>query len=922
MKKYNNIVKVTIYLLLVFIFHILPGTNSHAQKKLNINILNDSENHDIQLSPWGPYSKRYAGISHISDIKKGLRLDFTLCPGYYRNNIMVPNVLFDSSYSPWEISPEMDKITYRYQMEWKDKVYIDATYFVLDSSEVLIEMNCVNNTDYSQNLTLNSLLFINYPDAYPKVKASGHESMKWISAVDYTKIDMAVKPPQFRLVRDGLKLCEVRSNESIDGSLLANRFGKEVNDEVVYSVNVDKKKGEGKLYFRYRVDKGDTARFKLSGICDDYINFVGTGNFEIQQQSCRFDSENVLKMSSSGKSEIEFDGFFISQDATSSVPQIVPQNKYLKPDILFEEGTSKLILKYKDIDKYYGLKWDYPYSEVREVLNNELDIFFKITANNNGPKSFPGNGEGHFTNLYLRPIEVEPKVERKLYLLLSAGTETEVNEKLDRFNLEETLGKISVNPPVTPVLPAGKKFEFGNKMLQAALLSNVVYPIYTQRQYIRHFTPGKWWNSLYTWDVGFVALGMKEVDIQKSYEIINAYTTPVGSQSAFIHHGSPVPVQFFAFFDLWNKTQSKKLLTYLYPRLKQYFQFMTGEIPTSTTRMPSNLLRTWDYFYNSGGWDDYPPQRYLRNNPAEYKNITSVVTTAYCIRVAKIMRLCALSLGMKNDVTYYDRQIEQFAHALNKFSWDEESGYFSYVIHDANGLPLESMRYGPDKSNFNMGLDGVSPIVSGICNQSQQEKLIKKIFSGEHLWTPYGITAVDQSASYYEKDGYWNGTVWMPHQWFIWKSMLDIGEGEKAYLIAKTALDLWERETELTYKTFEHFINSSGRGAGWSQFSGLSAPVLNWFASYYKTGTVTTGFEIWIEEQQFNSKFSSYNAKLKFDDTSQNEKCILVCMNPDYNYKAFFNDLRIKTISYHPGFLQIYLPATGKQGQLKVLVED
>ena len=24
--------------------------------------------------------------------------------------------------------------------------------------------------------------------------------------------------------------------------------------------------------------------------------------------------------------------------------------------------------------------------------------------------------------------------------------------------------------------------------------------------------------------------------------------------------------------------------------------------------MKSSLLKTWDYFYNSGGWDDYPPQ--------------------------------------------------------------------------------------------------------------------------------------------------------------------------------------------------------------------------------------------------------------------------------------------------------------------------
>ena len=82
----------------------------------------------------------------------------------------------------------------------------------------------------------------------------------------------------------------------------------------------------------------------------------------------------------------------------------------------------------------------------------------------------------------------------------------------------------------------GKKYEFGNRLLQSALLSNIVYPVRTQGQYIRHFTPGKNWNSLYTWDSGFIALGLIDIDIAKAFECIRAYTTPVGSESAFIHH--------------------------------------------------------------------------------------------------------------------------------------------------------------------------------------------------------------------------------------------------------------------------------------------------------------------------------------------------------------------------------------------------
>jgi hypothetical protein len=66
--------------------------------------------HDVIALPnWGPYSKKYAGISHIPNMQKGLRFDVTALPGFYRNRVMVPNVLFESGYHPWDISADFRK---------------------------------------------------------------------------------------------------------------------------------------------------------------------------------------------------------------------------------------------------------------------------------------------------------------------------------------------------------------------------------------------------------------------------------------------------------------------------------------------------------------------------------------------------------------------------------------------------------------------------------------------------------------------------------------------------------------------------------------------------------------------------------------------------------------------------------------------
>ncbi|MCB0016111.1 MAG: hypothetical protein KDE34_29545, partial [Anaerolineales bacterium] len=175
--------------------------------------------------------------------------------------------------------------------------------------------------------------------------------------------------------------------------------------------------------------------------------------------------------------------------------------------------------------------------------------------------------------------------------------------------------------------------------------------------------------SLYTWDSGFIGLGLLELDTDKAIDNLNTYITEPGEpDAAFIHHGSPVPTQFYLFHELWNRTQAPELLAYFYPRLQQYHRFMAGRLGSSTTRsLNSNLLKTWDYFYNSGGWDDYPPQVYVHQNRLEDR-VTPVVTTAHVIRTAKLMRMAALALGL--DTAEFDEDIALLGEALHRYAWD------------------------------------------------------------------------------------------------------------------------------------------------------------------------------------------------------------------------------------------------------------
>ena len=174
----------------------------------------------------------------------------------------------------------------------------------------------------------------------------------------------------------------------------------------------------------------------------------------------------------------------------------------------------------------------------------------------------------------------------------------------------------------------------------------------------------------------------------------------------------------------------------------------------------------------------------------------------------------------------------------------------------------------------------MAPLVAGIVSDTQREALLSHIFTPGELWSDCGITAVDQSAPYYRKDGYWNGTVWMPHQMILWKTMLDLGLPDKARLIADTALGNWERECEDSYNCYEHFMIETGRGGGWHNFSGLSSPILNWWTAYNIPGTVSTGFGTLVTHAVWSPNKSSVELTLIFDrDLVGREVAVIACLS-------------------------------------------
>jgi hypothetical protein len=838
------------------------------------------------------------GISHVPDPALGLRFDLSVVPGLYRGRLDIPNVQWESAYHPWAASPDLDYYAHRHELQWKDQVYVDVSFSTLDERTRLVRCACVNRTELPQALVLHHVAAA----YFPPLRTNSDEAIRpgrvvlpqgavWVDALDYAELRYRTPRPTDNLMPDGRLRGEIRDHGLVQGVGIGDGWGAEEGDAVTYVVQLPAALRHGVLLLRCRRPQAgrstatEEPRLALRGIVETDVTITAGNELEtvalpVQAKDA---GRHQLQITSSGGAPLDLDGFVLCESEHLAQVSFETRTWYPVPDLRPGPSPNTLRLCYQDFPVQYGLAWDSALeSQVRELYTDDLDCFMRHTVHDHvrtvlhdpssragGRASFTGH---HFVDVFLRPIVLEPNGQAVTYAWVCCGDDEQLDSALRELQVGEGACELTYERARAraarmsgyegDTADGASRYRASQERMAATTLTNVVYPVYVKRSYVRHNTPGRWWDSLYTWDSGFIGLGLLELDLDRAVDCLNAYMTEPGDpHAAFIHHGSPVPVQFYLFLEIWNRCQDRRLLAHFYPRLRQYYAFLSGQLGSSTTRsLRSNLLKTWDYFYNSGGWDDYPPQVHVHRHGLEAR-VTPVVTTAHCIRAAKILSMMARAQGLQEDVGGYERDIALFTHALQEHAWDETSGYYAYVVHDDAGQPVGHLEH-ESGTNYNRGLDGAYPLVAGICTPQQEAQLFAHLQSPRRHWTPIGLSTVDMSAPYFRADGYWNGAVWMPHQWFYWKTCLDLGRPAFARQIAETGLQVWQREVDASYNCYEHFVVATGRGAGWHHFGGLSTPVLSWYGAYHRPGRLTTGFDVWVRSMGLGAGARSLEADL------------------------------------------------------------
>ncbi len=911
------------------------------------DIRNDSVFTNGRFPLWGPYSKKYMGISHIAPSKRaGVRFDLTTVPAIANMDIHLPNVTLPTGWRAIASTGDYSQYTYRVDLEWKDVVYGDVSYTRLSDHAILIRTELVNHSQLPQNLMINYFASIEYPQTeYTDIVRP--EKSVIMDALDYESYTYASPRPWDRQNPDGHKKGEIVDGSFTEGHGLGDRsdkwhlpclpfgtFGSEKGDAVSYRFELEQALEDAVLTIRYR---SANIQYEPDRTMEHSVHFVPAQEksvFLINGTEVRFpvsDSlttlrvplgaldagEHFLDLVSEGHGGLELDFLAISEskdcvETRHVAPMVHPE----LTEELTQDGAH-VSLTYPDVNAMYHLYTTDAETRFRHIETGSLEdgmssrlsnpdvTFDDVLAPFTRSFSRKHSDDGFFHNTLVHTIFISPGQTQIKYALLCDEPYQMPSEKEC-----EALYQASRPLPVR-LNQEGEPYRFSTDLLKAAVLTNIVFPIYKAGTYIPHHTPGKRWDSLYTWDSGFIGLGMMDLNPDYAEYILDTYTCEPGYPDyAFLHHGSPVPVQMYLFYELLQKAHDKQyLLEHYYPRLKYYYEFLAGRGSGSTTaRFSSGLTSTYDYFYSSSGMDDYPPQAAMIEEGLQ-RSASPVISTSQVIRSAKILQQAAQALGLSEDVDRYQQDIDRLTAALNQYAWDPEAGYFSYVLHDENGRPIDIYRT-QDGENLNKGLDGIYPLIAGILNEEQKEKILHHLTDPGEMLSPYGISAVDQSAGYFKVNGYWNGNVWFPHQWFIWKTMLDLNETDFAHTIAMLALNVWKKEVDATHYTFEMVSVVTGRGGWFHNFGGLSAPIELWANAYFRPGTINTGFDTWIENYEWSDDFSDLSLQVKVSG-SHASSSILVVMNEGASYEVRIDGSACTFRERYPGMLEIQVPSSG-----------
>lgn len=304
------------------------------------------------------------------------------------------------------------------------------------------------------------------------------------------------------------------------------------------------------------------------------------------------------------------------------------------------------------------------------------------------------------------------------------------------------------------------------------------------------------------------AMNSQRIYFERQHEngYINYRTGPYLNEE-IIHNGeytSSAPWLNYINYEIYKVTGDKKFLSEAYESGKKFYYWYTSRRDSN-----KNGLASW------GGHAELESVRDARvavwDKVGWASNFEGPDVNSMLVMEEKSLAAIAGILGYKNESVEWEQKSLMRSALINKYLWDDSTQFYYNVNKNDHSFTFKKKNDLLIKE-----IIGFLPLWAGISDKEQTDQLMKSLLNKKEFWRNFGIPTLSAKEDYYNPIGYWNGPIWVPWQYLIFRGLLDYGfKAEAKELSEKVANNIIHQLKTDHY--FWEFYSADDNQVGWNK---------------------------------------------------------------------------------------------------------
>lgn len=304
------------------------------------------------------------------------------------------------------------------------------------------------------------------------------------------------------------------------------------------------------------------------------------------------------------------------------------------------------------------------------------------------------------------------------------------------------------------------------------------------------------------------AMNSQRVFIERQWEdgYINYRTGPYLDEQIPTDNQFTTSAPWFAWqnWEVYKVSKDKKFLEEAYESSKKFYSYVLKNRDSDNDGLcewGANAILECVRDGRVAVWDEV----------GDPKNFEAVDLNIFLVSEAKALSDMAKELGYEDESNKFLNDAVNRTNLINKTFWDDETGFYYHVDKINHTFTFKNKNDLKRKE-----IIAFLALWAGVADKDKAEKLMEHLKNPDEFWRPFGIPTLSADDSYYNPIGYWNGPIWVPWQYLIFRGLLDYGYRQEANQLVDKVLDNIAYQLK-TNHWFWEFYSADDYQAGWNK---------------------------------------------------------------------------------------------------------